>query len=92
MSDVNENAFYPGQRVVAVDAIAGSYFKNGNEYIVSSYAYKMNPVNGLWFWYIGIVGSHDWLRPGIFAPIPESFIAITLEKVLENETNLISAN
>lgn len=84
--------FYPGQNVVAVDAILGSVFKNGSVYSVSSYDYKMNPANGKWYQYIGIVGVHDWLRPGIFAPIPEIFQRISFQKVIEKEIELINVN
>lgn len=90
-NDYTEDSFHVGQVVIAVDAYPMSHIKNGNEYIVSSWEFKMNPVNGLWFWYIGIEGIHDWLRPGIFAPKPK-FKRITLSEVLETETEFISAN
>lgn len=90
-NNYNENSFYVGQDVIAVDAMPGSSIKNGQDYVVSSWEFRINPVNGLSFWYIGVYGNHIWLRPGIFAPKPK-FEVITLSAVLENETKLISAN
>lgn len=91
MDKDNITMFYTGQRVVAVDALPGSFFKNGTEYVVSAYEWKSSPnpiANGKYFWYIGIVGHANgsaYFRPGIFAPIIEAFQAITFEKVSEQE-------
>lgn len=66
--------FYPTQKVVAVDAMQNSTIKNGQIYTVSSYHYSQssNPLaKGKFFWYIGIVGIHEWLRPSIFAPLED---------------------
>lgn len=72
MMENNYAPFYAGQEVVAVDALPGSAFKNGQDYIVSAIEYKINPANGLGpFWYIGIQGFNNgeaWYRPSIFAP------------------------
>lgn len=82
--------FNDGQKVVAVDAVPTSRIKNGQIYTVRTCHYSY--CKGAYYWYVDIVEIHDWLRPAIFAPLEEKFIAITLEKVLENETELISAN
>jgi len=87
--------FYIGQNVVAVDAVAGSRIKNGQNYIVTSCDYLMSPnpiANGKYFWYVGVKGSHKWLRPTIFAPIEQAFISISLKEVLNIEMQLISSN
>jgi len=63
--------FAINQKVVAVDAISGSRIKNGRVYEVYScdYAQSTNPIaNGKFFWYVGVIGHHNRLRPGIFAP------------------------
>lgn len=84
------NKFYKGQAVIAVDAITGSRIKNGQLYTVANYEYRMNPVNGLWFYYIDIVGHGSWLRPSIFAPYFPPMQAITFEKITEE--NPVSVN
>jgi hypothetical protein len=81
LDQFNFPTFYAGQTVVCIDGFPNTGFKKDKEYIVSSYEYKMNPVNGLWFWYIGIVGYHDWLRPSIFAPIVPPVQNVTFEKI-----------
>ena len=73
--------FYAGQSVICIDGYPKTGFKEGQIYTVSSYEYKMNPVNGLFFWYIGIVGYHTWLRPSIFAPIVPPIEVVTFEKI-----------
>lgn len=73
--------FYAGQTVVCIDGYPRTGFTEGEHYTVSSYEYKMNPVNGLWFWYIGIVGYHEWLRPSIFAPVIPPVQNVTFEKI-----------
>lgn len=64
--------FYAGQEVVAVNAHPKSKFKNGQEYIVATIEYKINPANGTGpYWYIGLVGHNNgeaWYNPRIFAP------------------------
>jgi hypothetical protein len=96
--DKYKNRFYPGQRIVAVDACDGSMFKNGQEYVVSVYKWRVssNPIaNGRSFWYIGIVGHADgnaWFHPGIFAPLQANFIEIEFSKVRELEKLTTSAN
>jgi hypothetical protein len=81
LDQFNFPTFYPGQTVVCIDGFPKTGFEKDKEYIVSSYEYKMNPVNGLWFWYIGIVGYHEWLRPSIFAPIIHPVQNVTFEKI-----------
>ena len=66
---MNNAPFYPGQTVVAIDAIKGSILKNGCHYIVDSceYVQSSNPLaEGEYFWYVGVEGSHNRLRPAIF--------------------------
>lgn len=82
--EFNFPTFYPGQTVVCVNGFPKTGFIEGQPYTVSSYEYKMNPVNGLWFFYLGIVGHHDWLRPSIFAPIIPPVQAVTFEKITED--------
>jgi hypothetical protein len=81
LDQFNFPTFYAGQKVICIDGYPNTGFTLGKEYIVSSYEHKMNPVNGLWFWYIGIVGYHDWLRPSIFAPIIPPIQNVTFEKI-----------
>jgi len=64
----NVNSFYIGQKVIAVDAMSKSLIKNGTIYTVDSW----EQVNG--YWYIGVEGSHNRLRPSIFAPIEEKMM------------------
>lgn len=77
--------FYAGQEVVAVDAVPGSRFKNGQDYVVSACECKINPANGKGpFWYVGIVGHANgdaWFRPAIFAPKISAAQFIEYEKV-----------
>lgn len=81
-----KHRFYAGQKVICVRGRPQTGFDKGKDYIVSSYEYKMNPARlGLWFWYVGIVGSHEWLCPTIFVGSLENFKAIAFERVLELE-------
>lgn len=77
--------FYAGQRVIAVDAMPESRIKNGQVYTVSCCHSSINPANGKGpFIYVGIVGHHDWIRPGIFAPYEELTASImTFEQIQE---------
>lgn len=88
--------FYVGQKVIAVDAMEGSKIKNGRQYIVNSCEYREsgNPLSqkDKKYWYVGVEGHHNRLRPGIFAPIEENFISISAEKILEKEIQITSAN
>lgn len=93
MDNLNIAPFYVGQKVLGSDRVpALSKVKKGHPYVISHCEYKMNRVNGLWFWYVGIPGHHDWLAPYLFVPVEEKFEPITLEKILEEETKLINAN
>lgn len=100
MKEINIAPFYVGQKVVAVDAVSGSAFKNGKTYTVASIEYKLgnqhHPIGRVtYYWYVGIVGHADggaYFRPSIFAPIEEKFRSISLEKVLEKEVPLICSN
>lgn len=92
--------FYVGQKVVAVDAMPMSHFKNGQIYTVASIEYRLgnpnHPIGRItYYWYVGIVGHENggaYFRPAIFAPIEESFITISLKEITEIETKLIAAN
>lgn len=80
--------FYAGQKVIAVDAIPGSKFINGQKYTVSSCVSRINPANGMGpFTYVGIVGHADGgahFRPSIFAPYEELTASImTFEQIQE---------
>lgn len=79
--------FYSGQKVVAVDALPKSKFKNGTVYTVSECFWSINPVNGLGpFCYVGIVGHGSWFRPSIFAPLEDlKMPSMTLTKIKELE-------
>lgn len=85
--------FYIGQKVVSVDAMPGSGFKNGQSYIVSSVEYKLgnqhHPIGRVThYWYVGIVGWHDggaYYRPSIFAPVIEIPL-MTFTEIKELET------
>lgn len=88
--------FYSGQRIVAVNALPGSAFINGQEYICSDCLWmrSSNPIaKGKYFWYIGVVGHSNggcYYRQSIFAPIPEMFQEVTFEKI--KEINPVSVN
>lgn len=95
MDPLNLAPFFVGQNVIAVDAHPGSSIKNGQQYIVTSCDYV--PVgnqssNGIWVWYVGVTGSHNRLRPSIFAPFEEVFQSISLEQVISIETEFIGVN
>lgn len=85
---MNIPPFYVGQRVVAVDAIDGSFIKNGNEYIIAEVR--------LWqgvYWHVTVtIRANHPLRPSIFAPIQDAFNAISFEQVVELESPLINTN
>lgn len=80
-----KDRFYEGQTVICVRGRPKTGFNKGQLYKVSSYEYKMNPVNGRYFWYVGIVGYHEWLNPTIFVAYIENMQAITFEKICEVE-------
>ena len=67
--------FYVGQKVIAVDALRGSLIKNGTVYTILSCDFA----NG--YWYVGVEGSHNRLRPTIFAPLDEQIMSF--EKTCE---------
>ncbi len=42
--------------------------------------------NGLGpFWYVGVTGCHNWLRPGIFAPLQQQPAEVTFEAIEKPE-------
>ena len=62
----NNQPFYIGEKVVAVDAVASSHIKNNNVYTISDCYYSY--CKGSYYWHVGVLGFHNkWLRPGIFA-------------------------
>jgi hypothetical protein len=79
--------FYIGEKVIAIDAIQGSIIKNGSIYEIYSCEYEQ--CNGNWYWYVGVIGSHKWLRPSIFAPL-HTVELMCFEKI--NESTPIHAN
>lgn len=85
-----KHRFYAGQKVICVHGRPHTGFDKDKEYTVSSYRYEMNPVNGMYFWYVGIVGAHEWLRPTIFIAKLESYEAISFERVCELETSSVN--
>lgn len=84
--------FYAGQLVVGSGIYPGSRILKGHEYILSSCEYRMNPVNGLWFWYVGVVGHYDWMSPKLFVQKDQEFKEIEFSEVLAIEKKLTSAN
>lgn len=92
--------FYVGQKVIAVDAMENSMFKNGTIYTVSAMDYHLgNPSHPIgrvtYYWYIGIVGHSDggaYYRPSIFAPIVENVqtMEYVSQEVIKKE--LVSLN
>lgn len=94
MSEINLPPFYPGQQVVAVDAMKGSVFKNGIQYEVTKcdcrFGNPHHPVGKVTkYWYVGIVGhadGHPYWRPTIFAPLEQKeFPALTFSEIVEAE-------
>lgn len=68
MSPGGDKPFYVGEKVIAVDAMSGSLIKNGQVYEV--YSCDMRRCSdGCSYWYVGVTGHHNSLRPTIFAPI-----------------------
>jgi hypothetical protein len=86
--------FYVRQIVVAVDAHPQSKIKNGQLYTITSvdYCESGNPPTGKKYWYVGVTGHHNRLRPSIFAPFNQNFQPVSLKNILELETPLISQN
>jgi hypothetical protein len=87
--------FYPGQKIVAVDAVPGAYFKNGTIYTCRTCHWSINPVNGLGpFCYIGVYGyDGDWYRAAIFAPIEEAKLPLmTFSEIAKIEKQEILIN
>ncbi len=87
---MNFAPFYIGQKVVAVDAMPNSMFKNGQIYTVNSCTFEEsgNPISpaGKKYWYVGVVGSHPHCRPGIFRPLEEiKFPSMTFEQIKKVE-------
>lgn len=100
----NYPPFYVGQRVVALRSHWQGYFEKGEEFIVVG----IRKPCCVWVIDVGIPNKHmgcvcskcgygefnvnAWFAIEDFAPISENFQAITLEKVVEVETPLISVN
>lgn len=87
--------FYVGQKVISKSNFTGirktwgfSYPKKGE--IVTVLSIHKHPVHD--FWLITIPVCECELCHKNFAPIEENFQSISLEKILEEETKLISVN
>jgi hypothetical protein len=90
-TDPDKPPFFIGQRVIGRPRYEGSKIKKGQEYTIS--ACHFSPCKEKYYWYVGVDGGpHIWMAPYLFIPKPDEFKAISLSKVLEQETNLISAN
>lgn len=99
---MNLPPFYVGQRVIAVDAVIGAGFKNGQTYTVAAIEYRLgnpyHPVGRItYYWYVGIVGWENggaYYRPGIFAALEEEteWLAMTFAKLVEIEREQILLN
>lgn len=92
--NINFPPFYVGQHVVGSDYCPqGSAIKKGQQYIISSLKWENCNTAKRYCWYVGVEGvDNNWMTPKLFTPIEEKFQSITLEKVLENETQPISSN
>ena len=107
MKDINFPPFYPGQRVVCIDDSRNDPyefpFKKGDELIALS---CRRCTCGIWMVDIGVQwptgsschcgditnGPIWWLYAARFVPIEEKFESISLTKVYEIESPLISVN
>lgn len=105
MSEINLPPFYKGQRVVNVKRIIHARIKKGTEFIVKD---LLQCKCGEWAVDVGVKlkGEFEiscvceavlserivWLQHSLFRPVQENFQSISLEKVLETETPLISVN
>lgn len=83
MKDENYQPFYLFEKVIAVDAIQGSIIKNGKVYTILSCEYVFCRNGNAFFWYVGVEGSHNRLRPSIFASINRPAM-MTFEKITES--------
>ncbi len=89
--------FYVGEDVVAVDAHPQSYFKNGQDYVISAVEYRFgnphHPVGRVTkYWYVGIVGFANGIatyRPSIFASKTKGVNIMTFEKIAEIEKSCV---
>ena len=100
MENINLPPFYVGQKVVCINnkplpnrtnSIATERLVEGKEYIVS----KIDPVDEysvVPLPTISVRGVIGFFCVSRFAPIQENFQSISLEKILEKETELISSN
>ena len=83
--DIQSNIapFYAGEKVIAVDAVQGSFFKNKQHYIISTCYSAM--CNGKYYWYVGIVGGpHSSIRPSIFKSIQQKeFPLMTFKEIIK---------
>lgn len=92
MDNINLPPFYIGQRVVALDDSCpgfGYQYKKGDEKQVDKL--RFSEKSKKWD-FLPVGESRYHLACHKFAPIQENFQSISLEKVLELETPLISVN
>lgn len=80
--------FYAGQKVVAVDAMPGAVWKNGETYTISQCIIRIGN-DGNKYWYVGTTcynNGEAHYRPSIFAPLQQkSFPLMTFAKIREIE-------
>lgn len=105
MKEINLPPFYVGQRVVAIKDHSMGSFKKGDIKTVlgieklcccwnidvgikfSQILWQCNTCKAL-----KDTNQIGWINARSFAPIQENFQSISLEKILEKETELISSN
>lgn len=69
-----EAPFFPGDKIIAVNALDKSLFKNGKIYTVSACDYNL--CKGCYYWYVGVHGitnGNAYYRPSIFELIESKF-------------------
>jgi len=106
MEQINLPPFYVGQKVVAIENSGTGRFKKGDKFIVNGNKFlwesvwcidigHKNPVAPKMQYRGRTISTGDdiwWTLSSMFAPIEENFQSISLEKILEEETKLISVN
>lgn len=94
MENLNLPPFYVGQKIVSliswnqVRVLYGYKYPQKEQVVVVTDIFKNNGGE----WMVTIPGCEVPLWSKRFAPIHENFQSISLEKVLEEETKLISVN
>lgn len=70
------------EKVIAVDALPKSVIKNGKIYTILSVEQDRGQDGNL-YWYVGVEGTHNRIRPTIFAPLNPPKM-MTFERMTEN--------